>query len=219
MIWWPGQVERSWHPRAARPRPGSRLLIPSSTVWSDAAVRQRGSSPGFLPAYSSRFKSPGQHWLPIPTPAGLSFWGAGIVSTVYLACCKSSRSRDMHPGAAWVFFSSLSLLCFLLVVFVLKCVKWRVPLPPLSLSTPRTNLQLINRWNSCCCARGERVNLCLHVCMCKIETKMSMNSRKSSGRPSYYYRLLRRSRLQRQRSRSRSRNRPLSRGNCNNSSL
>ncbi|XP_026715955.1 disabled homolog 2-interacting protein isoform X5 [Athene cunicularia] len=40
---------------------------------------------------------------------------------------------------------------------------------------------------------------------------MSMNSRKSSGRPSYYYRLLRRSRLQRQRSRSRSRNRPLSR--------
>ncbi|XP_039939631.1 disabled homolog 2-interacting protein isoform X1 [Hirundo rustica] len=36
---------------------------------------------------------------------------------------------------------------------------------------------------------------------------MSMNSRKSSGRPSYYYRLLRRSRLQRQRSRSRSRNR------------
>nr|XP_030142479.3 disabled homolog 2-interacting protein isoform X7 [Taeniopygia guttata] len=42
---------------------------------------------------------------------------------------------------------------------------------------------------------------------------MSMNSRKSSGRPSYYYRLLRRSRLQRQRSRSRSRNR-LSRGNC-----
>ncbi|XP_051492323.1 disabled homolog 2-interacting protein isoform X1 [Apus apus] len=41
---------------------------------------------------------------------------------------------------------------------------------------------------------------------------MSMNSRKSSGRPSYYYRLLRRSRLQRQRSRSRSRNRPLSRG-------
>ncbi|XP_074702448.1 disabled homolog 2-interacting protein isoform X4 [Strix aluco] len=47
--------------------------------------------------------------------------------------------------------------------------------------------------------------------MCKIDTKMSMNSRKSSGRPSYYYRLLRRSRLQRQRSRSRSRNRPLSR--------
>ncbi|XP_030142479.4 disabled homolog 2-interacting protein isoform X6 [Taeniopygia guttata] len=42
---------------------------------------------------------------------------------------------------------------------------------------------------------------------------MSTNSRKSSGRPSYYYRLLRRSRLQRQRSRSRSRNR-LSRGNC-----
>ncbi|XP_073170976.1 disabled homolog 2-interacting protein isoform X7 [Lepidochelys kempii] len=40
---------------------------------------------------------------------------------------------------------------------------------------------------------------------------MSVNSRKSSGRPSYYYRLLRRSRLQRQRSRSRSRNRPLSR--------
>ncbi|XP_027326577.2 disabled homolog 2-interacting protein isoform X5 [Anas platyrhynchos] len=40
---------------------------------------------------------------------------------------------------------------------------------------------------------------------------MSMNSRKNSGRPSYYYRLLRRSRLQRQRSRSRSRNRPLSR--------
>ncbi|XP_032933087.1 disabled homolog 2-interacting protein isoform X7 [Catharus ustulatus] len=36
---------------------------------------------------------------------------------------------------------------------------------------------------------------------------MSMNSRKSSGRPSYYYRLLRRSRLQRQRSRSRSRSR------------
>ncbi|XP_064891585.1 disabled homolog 2-interacting protein isoform X4 [Columba livia] len=48
--------------------------------------------------------------------------------------------------------------------------------------------------------------------MCKIDTKMSVNSRKSSGRPSYYYRLLRRSRLQRQRSRSRSRNRPLSRG-------
>ncbi|PKK24384.1 disabled homolog 2-interacting protein, partial [Columba livia] len=47
--------------------------------------------------------------------------------------------------------------------------------------------------------------------MCKIDTKMSVNSRKSSGRPSYYYRLLRRSRLQRQRSRSRSRNRPLSR--------
>ncbi|XP_061332474.1 disabled homolog 2-interacting protein isoform X3 [Pezoporus flaviventris] len=47
--------------------------------------------------------------------------------------------------------------------------------------------------------------------MCKKNTKMSMNSRKSSGRPSYYYRLLRRSRLQRQRSRSRSRNRPLSR--------
>ncbi|XP_015734461.1 disabled homolog 2-interacting protein isoform X4 [Coturnix japonica] len=47
--------------------------------------------------------------------------------------------------------------------------------------------------------------------MCKIDRKMSMNSRKSSGRPSYYYRLLRRSRLQRQRSRSRSRNRPLSR--------
>ncbi|XP_017600883.1 PREDICTED: disabled homolog 2-interacting protein [Corvus brachyrhynchos] len=43
--------------------------------------------------------------------------------------------------------------------------------------------------------------------MCKIDPKMSMNSRKSSGRPSYYYRLLRRSRLQRQRSRSRSRNR------------
>lgn len=63
------------------------------------------------------------------------------------------------------------------------------------------------------------MNLCLHVCMCKIETKMSMNSRKSSGRPSYYYRLLRRSRLQRQRSRSRSRNRPLSRGNSNNGSL
>ncbi|XP_072841061.1 disabled homolog 2-interacting protein isoform X3 [Pogona vitticeps] len=40
---------------------------------------------------------------------------------------------------------------------------------------------------------------------------MSMNGRRSSGRPSYYYRLLRRSRLQRQRSRSRSRNRPLSR--------
>ncbi|XP_019366394.1 PREDICTED: disabled homolog 2-interacting protein isoform X4 [Gavialis gangeticus] len=47
--------------------------------------------------------------------------------------------------------------------------------------------------------------------MCEINTKMSVNSRKSSGRPSYYYRLLRRSRLQRQRSRSRSRNRPLSR--------
>ncbi|XP_048367897.1 disabled homolog 2-interacting protein isoform X4 [Sphaerodactylus townsendi] len=40
---------------------------------------------------------------------------------------------------------------------------------------------------------------------------MSINSKKSCGRPSYYYRLLRRSRLQRQRSRSRSRNRPLSR--------
>ncbi|XP_066466631.1 disabled homolog 2-interacting protein isoform X3 [Tiliqua scincoides] len=40
---------------------------------------------------------------------------------------------------------------------------------------------------------------------------MSVNSRRSCGRPSYYYRLLRRSRLQRQRSRSRSRNRPLSR--------
>ncbi|XP_038601938.1 disabled homolog 2-interacting protein isoform X3 [Tachyglossus aculeatus] len=40
---------------------------------------------------------------------------------------------------------------------------------------------------------------------------MSAPSRKSSGRPSYYYRLLRRSRLQRQRSRSRSRNRPASR--------
>ncbi|XP_048414417.1 disabled homolog 2-interacting protein-like isoform X4 [Stegostoma tigrinum] len=37
---------------------------------------------------------------------------------------------------------------------------------------------------------------------------MSVNSRKTSGRPSYYYRLLGRSRLQRQRSRSRSRNRP-----------
>ncbi|XP_051892925.1 LOW QUALITY PROTEIN: DAB2 interacting protein b [Pristis pectinata] len=37
---------------------------------------------------------------------------------------------------------------------------------------------------------------------------MSVNSRKISGRPSYYYRLLGRSRLQRQRSRSRSRNRP-----------
>ncbi|XP_053229725.1 disabled homolog 2-interacting protein isoform X2 [Podarcis raffonei] len=40
---------------------------------------------------------------------------------------------------------------------------------------------------------------------------MSVNGRRSCGRPSYYYRLLRRSRLQRQRSRSRSRNRPLSR--------
>nr|XP_060613563.1 disabled homolog 2-interacting protein isoform X3 [Anolis sagrei ordinatus] len=40
---------------------------------------------------------------------------------------------------------------------------------------------------------------------------MSVNGRRSSGRPSYYYRLLRRSRLHRQRSRSRSRNRPLSR--------
>nr|XP_056716238.1 disabled homolog 2-interacting protein isoform X4 [Euleptes europaea] len=40
---------------------------------------------------------------------------------------------------------------------------------------------------------------------------MSINSKKSCGRPSYYYRLLRRSRLQRQRSRSRSRNRPVSR--------
>ncbi|CAH2316643.1 disabled homolog 2-interacting isoform X1 [Pelobates cultripes] len=37
---------------------------------------------------------------------------------------------------------------------------------------------------------------------------MSVNSRKNSGRPSYYYRLLGRSQLQRQRSRSRSRNRP-----------
>lgn len=34
------------------------------------------------------------------------------------------------------------------------------------------------------------------------------NARKSTGRPSYYYRLLRRPRLQRQRSRSRSRTRP-----------
>ncbi|KAM6431079.1 disabled homolog 2-interacting protein isoform 6-T6 [Liasis olivaceus] len=40
---------------------------------------------------------------------------------------------------------------------------------------------------------------------------MSMNGRKSGGRPSYYYRLLRRSRLQRQRSRSRSRSRPFNR--------
>ncbi|XP_060126239.1 disabled homolog 2-interacting protein isoform X3 [Zootoca vivipara] len=40
---------------------------------------------------------------------------------------------------------------------------------------------------------------------------MSVNGRRSCRRPSYYYRLLRRSRLQRQRSRSRSRNRPLSR--------
>ncbi|XP_027723429.1 disabled homolog 2-interacting protein-like [Vombatus ursinus] len=40
---------------------------------------------------------------------------------------------------------------------------------------------------------------------------MSAGGRKSAGRPSYYYRLLRRSRLQRQRSRSRSRNRPASR--------
>ncbi|XP_039200921.1 disabled homolog 2-interacting protein isoform X2 [Crotalus tigris] len=40
---------------------------------------------------------------------------------------------------------------------------------------------------------------------------MSMNGRKSGGRPSYYYRLLRRSRLQRQRSRSRSRGRPFHR--------
>ncbi|XP_056668033.1 disabled homolog 2-interacting protein isoform X14 [Monodelphis domestica] len=40
---------------------------------------------------------------------------------------------------------------------------------------------------------------------------MSASGRKSAGRPSYYYRLLRRSRLQRQRSRSRSRNRPASR--------
>ncbi|KAM4695741.1 disabled homolog 2-interacting protein-like [Rhinophrynus dorsalis] len=37
---------------------------------------------------------------------------------------------------------------------------------------------------------------------------MSVNSRKSSGRPSYYYRLLGRSQLRRQRSRSRSRSRP-----------
>ncbi|XP_032994232.1 disabled homolog 2-interacting protein isoform X3 [Lacerta agilis] len=40
---------------------------------------------------------------------------------------------------------------------------------------------------------------------------MSVNGRRSCGRPSYYYRLLRRSRLQRQRSLSRSRNRQLSR--------
>lgn len=39
-------------------------------------------------------------------------------------------------------------------------------------------------------------------------------TRKGSGRPSYYYRFLGKSRLQRQRSRSRSRNRPsASRGN------
>ncbi|XP_029470316.1 disabled homolog 2-interacting protein isoform X5 [Rhinatrema bivittatum] len=40
---------------------------------------------------------------------------------------------------------------------------------------------------------------------------MSVNSRKSLGRPSYYYRLLGKSRLKRQRSRSRSRTRPASR--------
>lgn len=162
---------------------------------------------------------------PRPTLASYSnssrliFFGAGIVSTVYLACCKSSLSWDMYSGAAFFFFLSLSFLCFLLVVFLFKCVKWRVPLPPSPFPLQRANLQLIKGWNSCYFARGESEPVPACVCVCKIDTKMSMNSRKSSGRPSYYYRLLRRSRLQRQRSRSRSRNRPLSRGNCNNSSL
>lgn len=41
---------------------------------------------------------------------------------------------------------------------------------------------------------------------------MSGITRKGSGRPSYYYRLLGRTRLQRQRSRSRSRTRPANKG-------
>lgn len=158
---------------------------------------------------------------PRPTLASYSnsstliFLGAGIVSTVYLACCKSSLCWDMYSGAAFLyFFFSLSFLCFLPVVFLLKCVKWGVPLPPSPFPLHRTTSRWLHAGTVATLPEG-RVNLCLHVCMCKIDRKMSMNSRKSSGRPSYYYRLLRRSRLQRQRSRSRSRNRPLSRGNCN----
>lgn len=54
------------------------------------------------------------------------------------------------------------------------------------------------------CARS----WCVLVCV----GRMSGITRKGSGRPSYYYRLLGRTRLQRQRSRSRSRTRPANKG-------
>lgn len=152
-------------PEAARPRAGSELVIFSSTVWSDVAVRQRGSSPGFLPAYSLLLESPGQLGLPIPTPAGLSFLGAGIVSTVYLARCESSHSWDMYSGAACFFPLSLSFLCFLLVVFLFKCVKWRVLLPPSPFPLQTTDLQLIKAGNLLLCQRGEWTCACMCVCV------------------------------------------------------
>lgn len=202
----------SWGCPAA---PLHQALLSSSVARPDAAVQRGWSSPGFLPAFSSRFKSPGQLWLPIPTPARLSFWGQELlVQSISLAASPPSAETCTLVPRSFIFFFSLSFLCFLPVVFLLKCVKWGVPLPPSPFPLHRTTSRWLHAGTVATLPEG-RVNLCLHVCMCKIDRKMSMNSRKSSGRPSYYYRLLRRSRLQRQRSRSRSRNRPLSRGNCN----
>lgn len=121
---WPmaGASNIQLSPGAAQPLSCLRLRASCCAGWSDAAVQQRRSSPGFLPAFSSYFKSPGQLWLPIPTPARLLiFLGAGIVSTVYLARCKSSLCWDMYSGAALsFFFFSLSFYVFFLLFFFLN---------------------------------------------------------------------------------------------------
>lgn len=52
----------------------------------------------------------------------------------------------------------------------------------------------------------------LYVSVSVYVGRMSGITRKGSGRPGYYYRLLGRTRLQRQRSRSRSRTRPANKG-------
>lgn len=98
----------------ARPpdSPVHKRLIFSGTLWSDVALRPRGSSPGFLPAYSSRFKSPGQLRLPIPTPAGLSFLGQELlVQFISLAASPPSAGTCTLVPCSF-FFPSLSSFMF-----------------------------------------------------------------------------------------------------------
>lgn len=105
---------------AERPQPGAGN--PSRTLRSDGAVWRRGSSPGFLPTYASRFRSPGQLWLPIPTPAALSFWGQELLAQFIFLAASPPSAETCTPVPPAFFPPSLSLLCFLLV-FLFKCVK------------------------------------------------------------------------------------------------
>lgn len=137
----------------------------------------------------------------------------------FILLAASPPSAETCTPVPRAFFPPLSLFyVFFSLFFFLNASGEEFLFPPLPFHSKEPPCSSLKRWDCFAPVPEGRANLCLHMCMCKIDPKMSMNSRKSSGRPSYYYRLLRRSRLQRQRSRSRSRNR-LSRGNCNHSSL